>query len=490
MHHFLLVLTFSLAVFQNVMALPFLPVDNPQLRSDIERISRAGLLNLPLSSWPLSQAAVRRELDKANQEEIPAELIAVVNRVRMAINPIPPKQLPQVSMNLSASKDPAVLRSFGDTTREQLGATLNVQGSMAGGYYQLATTIVKDPLDEDNTRFDGSHITYLLGDWWLTAGAIERWWGPGWASSLVFSNNARPVPGLSLQRSVSDPSELPVLNLLGPWSATAFIGQMDDERAINQAKLLGLSVAFKPHPRVEIALHRTAQWGGEGRPQSASNLLKLITGRGDNCYDSECREDEPGNQLGGIDVRLELPKFTLYGQLIGEDEANAWPAKKAWQLGVSGGLQALGLQGSWYIEQSDTRCASSKASGYNCFYNHSIYQSGYRYQGRAIGASWDNDSRVLSAGATLTASNGDIYTVKLHNGELNRDSLASSEPSLHSIAPQGAKLRQYSLAWQRPTGWGEWSLGADYSSQRFDEFGRQTRRAGFEAAVTYYWNQR
>lgn len=487
MQHHLLIWIFSVALFQSALASPFLPADNPQLRSDIERLSRAGLINLPLSSWPLSQAAVRRELDKANQEKIPAEFIAVVNRVRMAIKPIPPKQPPKVSMNLSASKDPAVLRSFGDTTREQLGATLNMQGSMAGGYYQLATTIAKDPLDEDNTRFDGSHITYSLGNWWLTAGAIERWWGPGWASSLVFSNNARPVPGLSLQRSVSDPSELPVLNLLGPWSATAFIGQMDDERAINQAKLLGLSVAFKPHPRVEIALHRTAQWGGEGRPQSASNLLKLIIGRGDNCYDSECREDEPGNQLGGIDVRLELPKFTLYGQLIGEDEANAWPAKKAWQLGVSGELQALSLQGSWYIEQSDTRCASSKASGYNCFYNHSIYQSGYRYQGRVIAASWDNDSRVLSAGVIVTADNGDIYSLRVHNGEINRDSLNSGEPSFHTVAPNGAKLNYYDLSWKRSMAWGSWSLGANYSSDLIDGLGRQTQRLGFHAGLRYHW---
>lgn len=487
MQHHLLIWIFSVALFQSALASPFLSADDAQLRSDVERLSRAGLINLPLSSWPLSQAAVLGALGKSNQENIPAELTAVLNRVRMAIKPIPPKQPSQVSMHLSASKDPAVLRSFGDTAREQLEATLNVQGSMAGGYYQLTTSVVKDPLDEDNSRFDGSHITYLLGDWWLTAGAIERWWGPGWASSLILSNNARPVPGLSLQRSVSEASQLPVLSLLGPWSATAFIGQKDDERAINQAKLLGMSVAFKPHPRVEIALHRTAQWGGQGRPQSASNLLKLITGRGDNCYDSECREDEPGNQLGGIDVRLELPKFTLYGQLIGEDEANAWPAKKAWQLGVSGGLQALGLQGSWYIEQSDTRCASSKASGYNCFYNHSIYQSGYRYQGRAIGASWDNDSRALSAGIIVTADNGDIYSLRAHNGEINRDSLNSGEPSFHTVAPNGAKLNYYDFSWKRSTAWGSWSLGANYNSELIDELGRQTQRLGVQAGLKYLW---
>ena len=465
---------------------PFLAGDDVQLRSDIERLSRAGAINLPLSSWPLSQRMVRQALESVASESLSAGLIDSVSRLRRAVAQAEVERAAQLRATLAARTQPAVLRSFADAAREQLNATVALQGAAGGVFYQLSASAVKAPLDGENSRFDGSHITYSLGKWWLTAGALERWWGPGWASSLILSNNARPVPGLSLQRSVSDASELPLLSLFGPWSATAFMGQMDDHRAINQAKLLGLSVAFKPHPRLEIALRRTAQWGGEGRPESGSNLVKLLTGRGDNCYDSVCREDEPGNQLGGIDVRLDLPQFTLYGQLIGEDEANAWPAKKAWQAGISGDMALAGWQGSWFIEQSDSRCAS----GYNCFYNHGIYQTGYRYHGRAIGASWDNDSRVLSAGATLTASNGDIYSVKLHNGELNRDSLASSGPSLHSIAPQGAKLRQYSLAWQRPTGWGEWSLGADYSSQRFDEFGRQTRRAGFEAAVTYYWNQR
>lgn len=466
---------------------PFISSQESQLRSDIERLVRAQLVNLPLTSWPLSRTVLHNQLLHIAAEEIPASLLGSVSRLRAAVasDRSPPTQS---SLTMAVRNQPSLLRQYGASAREQRQAQLQISGGFAGdGYYQLSATAVDDPFDGDNSRWDGSHVSYPLGDWWLSAGAIERWWGPGWASSLILSNNARPVPGVSLQRAISEPSSLPLLHYLGPWSASAFVGQMDDDRAINQAKLVGLAVNFKPHPRLEIGLRRTAQWGGDGRPQSANNFFKLLTGRGDNCYDSECREDEPGNQLGGIDLRLDLPKVTLYAQLIGEDEANGWPAKNARQLGASGAIGFAALQGSWFVEQSDSRCASSKRSGYNCFYNHSIYQTGYRYQGRAIGASWDNDAKVTSLGLLLDIGEANHLRVTAHHGELNRDSLATGAASLHSVTQQGAKLRLLALAWRRQIGWGEWTLEADYSRSQFADNGLQEHHLGLAAEFTYRW---
>ena len=121
-----------------------------------------------------------------------------------------------------------------------------------------------------------------LGNWVLGVGAIERWWGPGWNSSLILSNNARPTTSLFFQRSYADPFSLPILKYLGPWSASGFISELDDERHISNAKLLGLTVGFKPTQNVEINLRHTAQWGGDGRPQSLDNFIKLLSGSSDN----------------------------------------------------------------------------------------------------------------------------------------------------------------------------------------------------------------
>ena len=67
-----------------------------------------------------------------------------------------------------------------------------------------------------------------LGNVWPTPvsyGAMDRWWGPGWDGSLILSNNARPMPSLTIERNYSDASRWPVLRLFGPWRASIAFGQ-------------------------------------------------------------------------------------------------------------------------------------------------------------------------------------------------------------------------------------------------------------------------
>ena len=123
----------------------------------------------------------------------------------------------------------------------------------------------------------------------------------------MLSNNARPTTGLTVQRNASDPFTVPILNRLGPWTASAFISELDDTRHIKNAKLVGITVGFKPMQSLEINLRRTMQWGGDGRPQSFDNLVKLLLGNADNCYTNDCKTQEPGNQLGAIEINSHIP---------------------------------------------------------------------------------------------------------------------------------------------------------------------------------------
>ncbi len=45
-----------------------------------------------------------------------------------------------------------------------------------------------------NCAPDGSYLGVNVGNFMLSAGYIERWWGPGWDGSLILSTNARPIP--------------------------------------------------------------------------------------------------------------------------------------------------------------------------------------------------------------------------------------------------------------------------------------------------------
>jgi hypothetical protein len=148
-----------------------------------------------------------------------------------------------------------------------------------------------------------------------------------------------------------------------------------------------MTLGWRPITSFEINFRRTAQWGGRGRPQSASNFFELLSGTSDNCAAAECKADEPGNQLGGIDLRWSLPwlSSSIYLQTIGEDEAGGLPSRRPNQLGMQFTLDANIYSGIAFVEFDDTRIGSYEQH-YNILYNHGICQTGYRYRGRAIGS--------------------------------------------------------------------------------------------------------
>ena len=55
-------------------------------------------------------------------------------------------------------------------------------------------------------------------------------------------------------------------------------------------------------------------------------------------------------------------------------------------------------------ELAGTSCNFVKEDIFDCAYEHSIYETCYRYRGRAVGHSADGDARLLSAGLVLVAA--------------------------------------------------------------------------------------
>jgi len=247
-----------------------------------------------------------------------------------------------------------------------------------------------------------------------------------------------------------------------------------------------MTVGFRPLQSLEINLRRTAQWGGEGRPQTVKSFIELVSGISDNCDTSSCRSEEPGNQLGGIDLRWDLPWFdaSLYMQRIGEDEAGGLPSKSASQFGLQFSLDNAWFQGIGFVEYDDTSTSSS-SQRYNVLYNHHIYNTGYRYQGRAIGATWDNDSTVSSFGVVGYLNGGDSIEARFSTGKLNIDSLNSGNPTLHSITRLGGEFYSLSAKWQRSFVWGDLQVEGRYTDKLVDEFGRQRNKLRMAASVSY-----
>lgn len=306
-----------------------------------------------------------------------------------------------VNYRLAASGAEQVdpIRGFGDTRRDEQQATVSAEviGERWAGRLQVNWS--DDPLDGRQYQLDGSYVSHLLGNWALTAGSVDRWWGPGWESGLILSNNARPVPGISLQRNGSEPFDLGFLRWLGPWQLVLFAGQLEEGRAVPNAKLLGARFSFRPLSWLEVGLSRTAQWGGDGRPQSFDSFMDAVIGEENYAADDIGLADQPGNQLAGFDWRAswvgEGTAFAFYGEVAAEDESGYLPSRSIITFGIDSTFAVGSSDFRVYLESTDTASERRYSTArYDYAYEHaSAYRTGYRYRGRAIGASVDNDSR-------------------------------------------------------------------------------------------------
>ena len=191
----------------------------------------------------------------------------------------------------------------------------------------------------------------------------------------------RPV--LLYSANLSTPFRTKWLNWMGPWTLTSFMSVLDDDRVVNDALLFGLRGSIRPLTGLEIGLSRSAQWCGDSRPCDLSTFGDLLVGN-DNRGVNVTAEDEPGNQLGGIDIRWSLPKqipLAVYMQWIGEDGRGSAGSIGSWmrQVGIENWGTIGGLSHRSHIEISDTMC---KEGGFgfsgdkpDCAYEHGIYQN-------------------------------------------------------------------------------------------------------------------
>jgi hypothetical protein len=131
------------------------------------------------------------------------------------------------------------------------------------------------PYDDGKTRAGGSMIGMVFGNYQIAAGTMDRWWGPGRDGSLILSNNAPPIPALTIDRNLTDAFETKWLGWLGPWDLSVMFGQMESGRAVPDAQFFGLRFGFRPLTSLEIGLSRTAQWCGKGRPCNFDTLVDL-----------------------------------------------------------------------------------------------------------------------------------------------------------------------------------------------------------------------
>jgi len=440
-------------------AVPFIEADNRWLRSDVQALAEAGVITSPVTQWPIMWASVGDDLEKADSETMATSLLSSFERVRKAYERASSNKIQGYSA-IEVASDAAIFREFGDSSREKatFDAALDWVGDNAA--IRLQVQAVKDPIDGENVTANGSYLGLVKGNWVFSAGVIDRWWGPGWKNSMILSTNARSFPALSIQRHYTQPFESPWLSFIGPWTLETFMGKLEKDRHIPNALLWGLRATFKPVPALEVGLSRTAIWGGTGRSNSLNAFGHILLGTNENGGNGLTAVNDPSNQQAGFDMKWQLTTsevpLNAYMQYIGDDKLiNGVPSKAI----VLYGLEAGQFHTNWGNYRLFAEYANTTPSGFqgirtnNTTYEHSIYQSGYRYRGRSIGATFDNDSVVTTLGFIGSNYQNQELSMNYSVMNLNRDGTDKSAPGGNSITKTALKLNaletRYRYYWKQ-----------------------------------------
>lgn len=447
-----------------ISASPYLSAGDTALRNDIQRLADYGVITGPTTTWPLAWGPILADIEAFEIDApTPVDVVDALARVRARGEQETRSRELFFDARVSAAEKPKRLRSFEDTPRGRgeisAGFTWNDDWFTASVNAQALDV----PEDQEALRLDRSVVAASLGSWSVGVSTLERWWGPGWDGSLILSNNARPMPAISIDRQSTDAFQTRWLSWLGPWDLSVQFGRMESDRHIPRAQFFGMRFNFRPLSSLEIGLSRTAQWCGEGRPCDLGVFVDLLVGN-DNRGDGEITSDnEPGNQLAGFDFRWTPRPFGLpvavYGQLIGEDESGYRPSKYLGQFGVeTTGVVMNRWSYRGFAEYAGTSCSFFKSSDrFNCAYNHGVYETGYRYRGRSIGHPADNDARVASAGFIAVDANASEWAATLRFGKLNRG--GAPDPR-NSLTQTGQDIASLDLRHSRSFSFGEISVGA------------------------------
>ncbi len=456
----------AILIQQPAVAGPWLDPGDSNLRHDIQILADEGAIPGPVLSWPLSVSDLSSALEKRPSglsEAGLAALVRVSTRLRYE------REIGRVRMSAhaSAAQNPRQIRSFEDGPREdaEVGAGLEWTGQRFG--MRLEGQWVDDPDDNKDLRADGSYLGLALGNWKLAGSIQDRHWGPGWQSSMILSNNARPLPSISLERNLTTPFESKWLSWLGPWDLSLLYSFLDDDRILKDAEMFSARFDFRPAQQWQFGVTIMGQYCGEGEGCGFGKFFDMVTGGGDTLeYD----------RLASWDIRWTTEAFGrplgLYTHWVGEDFGDGplrlvLPTKLFAQFGA----ETWGYREGWgsyriYAEWADTECDfnlyrkltfDGGGGKTGCAYWNRVYRTGERYRGRVFGHSFDQDSSVATLGGVLVTDTDQTWLGTLAFGTLNRRGQTRSV-----AATNQTRYGEVEVTHVRPFWIGRLSLGLGY----------------------------
>ena len=384
--------------------MPWVSMADDRLRNVINDLKFCGV-NLSIVDSMISIGSIYSEVKKNNfkQSKFCIDLVSSIeNEIQ--------KKLKSTTRTISIQSDNSdnFLQDKSYRLYEKGNVSLSSERALKNIAYKIKITKLRN---SSKVIYDDSYITFKNKNHVINFGRINNWWGSSDNTSLILSNFSRPMPTIEYRNF--RPNSINILSQDMTVNYSIFIKKFESNREIPKALLMGNRLSIQPIPNLEISAIRVAQFGGKGRDLNSEIIKNLILGK-DNVGTELSQEEEPGNQIAGVDFNYFTNIFErnlkIYGQIFGEDGLDPiddgkifgaiFPSKRFKQFGLT-----IGANEDLKITFEKT----STDSGYaNVVYNHSIYKSGYRYYNKPLGFNLDADSDQKLLNAELFLNKGFI----------------------------------------------------------------------------------
>ncbi|HWE52292.1 MAG TPA: capsule assembly Wzi family protein [Bryobacteraceae bacterium] len=301
-----------------------------------------------------------------------------------------------------------------------------------------------------------------VGDFAVSVGKQELWWGPTQDAPFSFSTNAEPTKNLKI--STIHPIRLPgLLNHLGDIRGEFILGKLGGQQYTWRPWFNAQKVSFKLTENLELGFTRWAIFWGEGHPITAGSFIRDFT----TTYSPVATAGygsaaDPGDRKGGFDFRYRIPGLrnwlTLYSDTYSDDDPSPLAAPR--RAAINPGLYLTRVPG---ISRLDVRVEAPSTTpmdegwdrGGQYIYYNSQYHSGNTNYGYLLGNGVGRDGRALEGWVSyhLTARDKIEFGYRQFKGSVN-------------FLPGGETQSDATLKASFPLGSG-WFASSQFQYERF-----------------------
>lgn len=399
----------------SLWATPQLVPTDSGLFEELNGLVNRNVIKLDLSTYPLSQAEIKRALNTAEPQTQSDQL--VIQRLHAKL------QQKRDGFTLEAEGHSKLSPMVSAYDRYRTSAKQSFAEGNIDLYLQANRYYSDTRYRSQKTDLAGSYFAVKLANQIVSLGLQKRSWGGGHSGSLLLGDKARPFPSIGIQREKQPYQKQSALSWLGRWQYQLFVGKplkIEGVPHSGAGTIIGARATATPFETIELGIGHI-----QHQAKKPDNRPLGVAENGD-------------YQTSGIDFRFRLMPWvnlpmSVYGQAVREAGDHLDKAEYGYLIGVDGSHNVSHRQTlNWYFEALETAGSDSMLGERPIGYYHQTLPLGYQ---------WGNNLQVFAIGVNSAYRNNDITAlVKDHHWHAKAVLARSINPNLPTRRYQGVEV--------------------------------------------------